>query len=166
MSHPWQSFVSTLKCLFGDADHSFGLSCLLFHRVMKMASGKRCPLAKSAVAAHWLPICTQRVLYSSSPAYIASLLELLETEKLQVLTNDFIYSVRIADSLVAHVLIPIYEFGKVIAICPYMKNYQAGFSFQSSLPLVWSLKTLDSIQHYYLMMYSPVSRPLADYVST
>lgn len=100
-----------------------------------MASGKRCPLAKSPVAAHWLPISTQRVLYSS-PAYIASLLELLETEKLHVLTNDFIYSVRIADSLVAYVLIPIYEFGKVIAICPYMKNYQAGFSFQSSLPLV------------------------------
>lgn len=30
ISHPWQSSVSALRWLFRDADHSFGLSCLLF----------------------------------------------------------------------------------------------------------------------------------------
>lgn len=41
MSHPWQSYISALKCLFEDADHSFGLSCLLLRRVMEMLSQER-----------------------------------------------------------------------------------------------------------------------------
>ena len=137
---PLAELCKYFKCLFGDADHSFGPSCFLFHRVMKMPLQERVVPWQNLLAQH--PACQsppKRLLYSNIPYQATSLRELLETEKPHVFTNYFIYSVTIADSLVAYVLVPTDEFGSHSNL-PIRENLPSRVFFthyyQSPLPLV------------------------------
>lgn len=85
------------------------------------------------------PSPPKRVLYSTNPAYTTTLHELTEAEEPPGLTNDFIFPPRIADSLVAYVLLPTREFGSRNNL-PIRENLPSrvcfSCSYQSSLPPV------------------------------
>lgn len=98
--------------------------------------GKRCPLEKSHVAAHWLPTSTQEGEVWLEPS-LCPITSSASWKRKAPRKTDFIYSMRIADSLVACVLVPTYELGKVIVACPHMKTRLAGCFFHIITSQFW-----------------------------